>query len=113
MGIVEQIAHQLLQHGRLTDHHEGGLQTTLQRLPAQGQGIAVKGQLLAQERAPGSLDGRVLLFLAKPEVIDDAVAGQRRTYIATSVLTTLLVLLIAVTAALAVSRQPSPNLPFT
>ena len=64
-----------------------------------------KGQLLAQERAPAGLEGLVQLFLARPEVIDDAVADQRRTYIATGVLTTLLVLLIAITAAMAVSRQ--------
>ena len=64
-----------------------------------------KGQLLAQERAPAGLEGLVQLFLARPEVLDDAVADQRRIYIATGVLTTLLVLAIAVTAAMAVSRQ--------
>jgi signal transduction histidine kinase len=64
-----------------------------------------KGQPLAQERAPGGLECLVQLFLARPEVIDDAVSGQRRIYIATGVLTTLLVLAIAGTAAMAVSRQ--------
>jgi signal transduction histidine kinase len=38
-------------------------------------------------------------------VLDDAVSGQRRIFIATGVLTTLAVLLIAGTAAMAVSRQ--------
>ena len=66
---------------------------------------APKGQPLAQERAPDGLEGLVQLFLAKPEVLDDAVSGQQRIYIATGVLTTLLVLAIAATAAMAVSRQ--------
>ena len=66
---------------------------------------APKGQPLAQERAPAGLEGLVQIFLASPDVIDDAVSGQRRIYIATGVLTTLAVLLIAVTAAMAVSRQ--------
>ena len=64
-----------------------------------------KGQLLAQERAPAGLEGLVQIFLAKPEVIDEAVSGQQRIYIATGVLVTLLVLAIAGTAAMAVSRQ--------
>ncbi|MEO6788866.1 MAG: histidine kinase dimerization/phospho-acceptor domain-containing protein, partial [Chthoniobacteraceae bacterium] len=64
-----------------------------------------KGQPLAQERAPAGLDGLVQLFLARPGVIDDAVSGQQRIYIATGVLATLLVLLIAIIAAMAVSRQ--------
>ena len=64
-----------------------------------------KGQLLAQERAPAGLEGLVQLFLAKPEVIDEAVSGQQRIYIATGALVTLLVLAIAITAAMAVSRQ--------
>ena len=64
-----------------------------------------KGQPLAQERAPAGVEGLVQLYLAKPEVIDDAVSGQQRIYIGTGVMTTLAVLLIAVTAALAVSRQ--------
>lgn len=66
---------------------------------------APRGQPLAQEGAPGGLDGLVQLFLAGPEVLDDAVAGQRRIFIATGVLTTLAVLLIAGTAAMTVSRQ--------
>ena len=64
-----------------------------------------RGQPLAQERAPGGLEGLVQLFLASPEVIDDAVSGQRRIYITTGAITTLAVLLIAATAATAVSRQ--------
>ena len=64
-----------------------------------------KGQPLAQERAPAGLAGLVQIFLARPELIDDAVSGQRRTYIATGVLTVLLVLAIAIVAAMAVSRQ--------
>ena len=64
-----------------------------------------KGQSLAQERTPEGFAGLVQIFLARPELIDDAVSGQRRTYIATGVLTTLLVLLIAIIAAMAVSRQ--------
>ncbi len=64
-----------------------------------------KGQLLTQERTPAGLEGLVQLFLAKPEVIDEAVSGQQRIYIATGVFVTLLVLAIAITAAMAVSRQ--------
>jgi len=63
------------------------------------------GQLMAQERAPKGLGGVVQLFLTQPEVIDDAVSGQRRIYIATGSFTTLLVLAIAGTAAMTVSRQ--------
>ena len=66
---------------------------------------AQKGQLLAMERAPAGLEGLIQLYLAKPDVIDDAVSGQQRIYIATGVLVTLLVLAIAGTAAMAVSRQ--------
>ena len=66
---------------------------------------APRGQPLAQEGAPSGLDGLVQLFLAGPDVLDDAVSGQRRIFIATGVLTTLAVLLIAATAAMAVSRQ--------
>ena len=64
-----------------------------------------KGQPLAQERAPAGLEGLVQIFLARPEVIDEAVAGQQRIYITTGAITMLAVLLIAGTAALAVSRQ--------
>jgi len=64
-----------------------------------------KGQLLAQERTPAGLEGLVQLYLAKQDVIDEAVSGQQRIYIGTGALVTLLVLAIAVTAALAVSRQ--------
>jgi len=66
---------------------------------------APKGQLLAQERAPAGLEGLVQLLLARPEVIDEAVSGQQHIYIVTGVFTTLAVLLIAGTAAMAVSRQ--------
>ena len=64
-----------------------------------------KGQLMAQERAPGGLEALVQLFLVKPEVIDEAVAGQRQVYLTTGAFTMLLVLAIAATAAMAVSRQ--------
>ncbi len=64
-----------------------------------------KGQLMAQERAPGGLEALVQLFLVKPEVIDEAVAGQRHVYLTTGAFTMLLVLGIAATAAMAVSRQ--------
>jgi signal transduction histidine kinase len=64
-----------------------------------------KGQLMAQERAPAGLEAQVQLFLVKPEVIDEAVAGQRNVYLTTGAFATLLVLAIAVTAAMAVSRQ--------
>ncbi len=64
-----------------------------------------KGQPLAQERTPAGLEGRVQLFLASQDLIEEAVAAQQRIYIATGVLTTLLVLAIAATAARAVSRQ--------
>ncbi len=64
-----------------------------------------KGQLMAQERAPAGLEALVQLFLVKPEVIDEAVAGQRQVYLTTGAFTTLLVLGIAVLAAMAVSRQ--------
>ena len=64
-----------------------------------------KGQLMAQDRAPGGLEALVQLFLVRPEVIDEAVAGQRHVYLTTGAIATLLVLGIAVTAALAVSRQ--------
>ncbi len=64
-----------------------------------------KGQLMAQDRAPAGLEANVQLFLARPEVIDDAVSGQRNIYITTGAIATLLVLGIAVTAAMAVSRQ--------
>ena len=64
-----------------------------------------KGQLMAQERAPSGLEALVQLFLVKPEVIDEAVAGQRHVYLTTGAFTMLLVLAIAATAAMAVSRQ--------
>ncbi len=64
-----------------------------------------KGQLMAQGRAPAGLEAVVQLFLVKPEVIDEAVAGQRHVYLTTGAFTTLLVLAIAATAAMAVSRQ--------
>ncbi len=64
-----------------------------------------QGQQLAQERAPEGLDGSVQIFLAGPEALDASVAEQRRGYIATGVLITLLVLLITVTATMTVSRQ--------
>ncbi len=64
-----------------------------------------KGQLMAQERAPSGLEALVQLFLVKPEVIDEAVAGQRHVYLTTGAFTMLLVLGIAATAAMAVSRQ--------
>jgi signal transduction histidine kinase len=64
-----------------------------------------KGQPLAQEGAPAGLEGLVQIFLARTAVIDDAVSGQQRIYIATGVLITLVVLLIAIIAAMAVSRQ--------
>lgn len=63
------------------------------------------GQLMAQDRAPGGLEALVQLFLVRPEVIDEAVAGQRHVYLTTGAIATLLVLGIAVTAAMAVSRQ--------
>ena len=74
-------------------------------------GRALAGQnsetalVLAQEQTPPGLEGSIQLFLVKPDVIDEAVSGQQRIYIATGVLVTLLVLTIAVTAAMAVSRQ--------
>jgi signal transduction histidine kinase len=63
------------------------------------------GQILAQERTPPGLEGLVQAFLAKPEMLDDAISGQRRIFIMTGALTTLTVLLIAGLAAKAVSRQ--------
>lgn len=64
-----------------------------------------KGQQLAQDRAPEGLDALVQVFLSGPEALDDAVAEQRRNYIAIGVLITLVVLFITVTAAMTVSRQ--------
>jgi signal transduction histidine kinase len=63
------------------------------------------GQLMAQERAPGGLEALVQLFLVNPKLIDEAVAGQRQVYLTMGAITTLLVLGIAATAAMAVSRQ--------
>lgn len=64
-----------------------------------------RGPQLAQERAPAGLDALVQIFFAGPQALDDAVAEQRRSYIATGVLITLVVLFITVTAAMTVSRQ--------
>jgi signal transduction histidine kinase len=63
------------------------------------------GQLMAQERVPGGLEALVQLFLVNPKLIDEAVAGQRQVYVTMGAITTLLVLGIAATAAMAVSRQ--------
>ena len=63
------------------------------------------GQSLAQEGAPGGFECLVQIFLNGPETLDEAVSGQRRIFIWTGALTTLAVLLIAGTAAAAVSRQ--------
>lgn len=63
------------------------------------------GQPLAQRTAPPGIGGFVQVFLQGPESLDEVVAGQRRIFIWTGALATIAVLLIAGTAALAVSRQ--------
>jgi signal transduction histidine kinase len=63
------------------------------------------GQPLAQRIAPAGVGGFVQVFLKGPEALEEAVAGQRRIFIWTGALATIAVLLIAGTAALAVSRQ--------
>jgi signal transduction histidine kinase len=63
------------------------------------------GQPMTQASVPDSFDGTVQIFLSGPQALDEAVAGQRRIFIWTGTLVTLAVLLIAGTAALAVSRQ--------
>jgi len=63
------------------------------------------GQPVAQASAPGGFDGTVQMFLAGPEILDEAVSGQRRIFIWTGAFATLAVLLIAGMAAVAVSRQ--------
>jgi signal transduction histidine kinase len=61
------------------------------------------GQPIAQ--APAGVTGTAQIFLSGPEVLDEAVAGQLRIFIWTGGIITFAVLLIAGTAALAVSRQ--------
>ncbi len=63
------------------------------------------GQMLAQAAAPGLPGATVQLHLIGPQVIDEAIEGQRQILIWTGSLTTVAVLLIAGLAALAVSRQ--------
>ena len=63
------------------------------------------GQPLAQAGAPVEIGGLVQIFLTGPEALEETVAGQRRIFIWTGALATIAVLLIAGTAALAVSRQ--------
>ena len=63
------------------------------------------GQPLAQAGAPAEIGGLVQIFLTGPEALEETVAGQRRIFIWTGALATIAVLLIAGTAALAVSRQ--------
>ena len=96
---------------RLHAHIRGFTEPSVEIRIVDGAGILLagaasqKGQLLAQEHAPSGLEGLIQLFLAKPDVIDEAVSGQQRIYLMTGALVTLLVLAIAVTAAMAVSRQ--------
>ena len=63
------------------------------------------GQPLAQRSAPPEFGGFVQVFLRGPDSLDEAVSGQRRIFIWTGAIATVAVLLIAGTAALAVSRQ--------
>ena len=61
--------------------------------------------MLAQAAAPGLPGATVQLHLIGPQVIDEAIEGQRQILIWTGSLTAFAVLLIAGLAALAVSRQ--------
>ena len=63
------------------------------------------GQLVAQADVPGLPGATIQLHLIGPQVIDEAIAGQRQILIWTGSLTTIAVLLIAGLAALTVSRQ--------
>lgn len=63
------------------------------------------GKPIAQIAAPAGIDCLVQAFLTGPEPIDEQVAGQRQIYFWTGAVTTLALLLIAGTAALAVRRQ--------
>jgi signal transduction histidine kinase len=51
------------------------------------------------------MEGIVQAFLTGPELIDEQISGQRTTYILTGIITTLALLLLTGTAALAVRRQ--------
>ncbi len=104
-GTPGERAGQLLAHVREIAEHN----VAVRIVDREGRTLAgersPEGQQLAQERAPEGLDGSVQVFLAGPEVVDASVAEQRRSYIATGVLITLIVLLITVTATMTVSRQ--------
>lgn len=63
------------------------------------------GQVVAQAPAPPKIGGSVQVFLSGPGAIESVVASQFRVFIWTGALVTMAVLLIAGTAALAVSRQ--------
>ena len=63
------------------------------------------GKPIAQITAPGGIEGLVQVFLTGPELLDEQISGQRQIYVWTAVITTLALLLIAGTAALAVRRQ--------
>lgn len=63
------------------------------------------GQLIAQAAAPGLPGATIQLHLTGPQVINEAIAGQRRILIWTGSITAFSVLFIAGIAALTVSRQ--------
>jgi signal transduction histidine kinase len=96
---------------QLLAHIRGFVEPSVAIRIADATGRTLVGQslgtalVLAQGQAPSGLEGSIQLFLEKPDAIDEAVSGQRRIYIGTGVLVTLLVITIAVTAAMAVSRQ--------
>lgn len=104
-GAPQQQAARLLAHIQ----HVGDTGVSIRIVDGKGRWLAgeqaPRGQPLAQEGAPGGLDGLVQIYLDGPEMLDEAIAGQRRIFIATGFITTLAVLLIAGAAALAVNRQ--------
>jgi signal transduction histidine kinase len=86
-----------------------GPDTTARVLDGSGQLLAGEpnpwGQPLAQGTTTLLPGATIQLFLAGPEVLDAAIADQRRILVWTGVLTTLSVILIAGVTAIALHRQ--------
>jgi signal transduction histidine kinase len=99
------------QAARLQAHLRGFMEpgVALRIVDSDGRWLAGErapwGQPVAQAVLPDGSGGMAQIFLTGPEMLDEAVAGTRRVFIWTGAIVTLAVLLIAGTAALAVSRQ--------